>query len=82
MTEKELADTLKYSNRSEILVITHDFKLKVIVCPFKVVALYRIGILFQGQVVIVTQVKVTNQLITIYFINELPYYYYHFDIIL
>ena len=81
MTKRELADTLKYSNLSEILIITHDCKLRVILCPFKVIVLYEIGILFPGQVVVVTQVKVTDQLITIYLINELLYYYYHFDIV-
>ena len=82
MTNKQLADNLKYSYHSEILVITHDFKLKVIVCPFEVLVLYEIGNLFSGQVVIVTEIKVTRQLITVYIINELPFYYYHFDILL
>ena len=81
MTKKELAELLKYSSPKELWVITFNNFLKRLICPFKVKVLQDVGLLKRGQIVLVSQVKVTSELKTVYLINEQAYYYYHFDII-
>ena len=81
MTKKELAELLKYSSSKEIYVITYNNILKRLICPFRVRVLQDIGNLKKGQIVLVSEVKVTLELKTVFLINGQAYYYYHFDII-
>lgn len=81
MTKKELAELLKYSSPNELWVITFNNFLKRLICPFKVKVLQDVGLLKRGQIVLVTEVKVTTELKTVYMINGQAYYYYHFDVL-
>ena len=82
MNDKELAELLKYSSSKELYVVTWNNILKLLFCPFKVKANRNIGMLKKGQNVMVEEVKITMDLQTIYIINNLAYYYYHFEIVL
>jgi hypothetical protein len=81
MTKRELSDQLKYSSPKELWIITWNNILKRLFCPFRVRVLQDIGNLKKGQIVLVSEVKVTLELKTVFLINGQAYYYYHFDII-
>lgn len=81
MTKKELAELLKYSSSREIYVITWNNILKRLFCPFKVRVLQDVGLLKRGQIVLVSEVKVTLELKTVYIIDKEAYYYNYFEII-
>jgi hypothetical protein len=81
MTEKELADQLKYSSPKEIYVVTRNNRIVVLICPFKVLVLQNIGMLKKRQIVLVDEVKVTNELKTVFIIGNYAYYYYYFDFV-
>ncbi|MES2545501.1 MAG: hypothetical protein V4548_11490 [Bacteroidota bacterium] len=82
MTDKELAEQLKYSSPKEIYVITWNNRLVQLKCPFKVLVLHNIGLLKKGEVVFVKEVKVTNELKTVFVIKMGAYYYHYFDFII
>jgi hypothetical protein len=82
MSKNELANLLKNCSPRVIYVITRNNILKKIFCPFQVVVLSEVGVLFKNQVVWVELVKVTPELKTIYIINGSAYFYYHFDILI
>ena len=82
MNDKELAELLKYSSSKELYIVTWNNLLKLLFCPFKVKVHHDIGMLKKGQKVMVDEVKITMDLQTVYVINNVAYYYYHFDIIL
>lgn len=82
MDSNELAEQLKYSSSDCLLIVTWENQLKKIYTPFKVYVLITIGSLSKGEVVLVTQVKVTKRLIIIFIIDGNAYYYYHFDILI
>ncbi|QCX41098.1 hypothetical protein FF125_17385 [Aureibaculum algae] len=63
-------------------MVSYTNKLRCLVCPFKVKVIKPIGILKQKQIVYVSEVKITLELVTIYVIKGFAYYYYHFDIII
>ena len=81
MNEKDLAELLKYSNSKELYIVAYNGRIKLLICPFKVVVLSDVALLNKGQIVLVNEVKVTLELITVYIIDGVAYYYYHFDII-
>ena len=81
MTKKDLAELLKYSSPKELWVITWNNILKRIFCPFKVKVMQDVGLLKRGQIVLVSEVKVTLELKTVYVIDKEAYYYYHFEIL-
>lgn len=82
MDSNELAEQLKYSSSDCLLIVTWENQLKKLYTPFKVYVLITIGSLSKGEVVLVTQVKVTKRLIIIFIIDGNAYYYYHFDILI
>jgi hypothetical protein len=81
MDEKQLADLLRYSNSKQLYIVTWNNILKLLFCPFKVRLLLDVGNLKKGQVVWVDEVKITQELKTVYIINGQAYYYHYFDII-
>lgn len=81
MEDHELAGILQYSSPKELYVITYNNALKLLFCPFRVKVLSHVGLLCKGQLVWVTEVKVTTELKTIFIINGHAYHYYSFDII-
>jgi len=82
MIDKELAEQLEYSSSEWIYIVTWNNVLRQLLTPFKVAVISSVGELEIGQVVWVSQVKVTPQLKTVYIIKGKAYYYFHFDIII
>lgn len=81
MSEKELAEILKYSSPKALYIITWNSLLKQLFCPFKVVVKHQIGDLNQGQKVWVDGIKVTVELTTVYIVKGRAYFYHHFEIL-
>lgn len=81
MDDKELSKLLKYCSPRELYIVTWNNLLKLLFCPFKVSVLNNVGSLKRGQIVLVEEVKVTNDLKTVYVIRGVAYYYHHFDIL-
>jgi len=81
MTENELAEFLKYSNSKELYIVNIDNKLVCLKCPFMVVVLSDIDFLIKKEIVVVEQIKVTEDLITVYVIMDRNFFYYYFDIV-
>lgn len=82
MTKKELAEILKYSFSSEILVVTQKNKLHLVRCPFNVITIQPVGTIKEGEILMVNEVKVTRSVVTVYIIDNAAYYYHYFDIII
>jgi len=82
MNKKDLAEQLKYSSSEWIYVVAWNNLLKQLFTPFKVAVLRPIGPLAKGQIVLVEQVKVTSNLITVFIVDGSAYYFYHFDILI
>lgn len=82
MNDKELAFLLKYSSSKELYVVSWDNALKLLFCPFRVKVSRNIGFLKKEQIVLVEEVKVTQELQTVYIIKNIAYYYFHFEILL
>lgn len=80
MTNEEIAYMLKYSSPNSMLVIWKNGRLEELNCPFEVRVVKPIGLYKKNQVLTVSAIKVTNNLITVYIISGLAYHYYHFDI--
>ena len=81
MTKKDWAELLKYSSPREIYVITGNNILKRLFCPFRVKVLQDIGTLKKGQIVLVQEIKVTLELKTVFIIDNQPFFYHHFNIL-
>ena len=81
MNEKHLADLLKYSNSKQLYIVTWNNILKLLFCPFEVKLLLDVGSLKKGQIVWVDEVKITQELKTVYMIKGQAYYYHYFDIV-
>ena len=81
MMDKDLAEQLKYSSSDWIYIVTWNNLLKQLFTPFKVAVKASVGELEIGQIVWVSQVKVTPQIKTVYIIEGKAYYFFHFDII-
>jgi len=79
MDENELANQLMYSSPFEIFIVTWDNKLIKLICPFPVIAKHSVGLLKKNERVLVSEVKVTPELISIFIIENFAYYYYYFD---
>ncbi|MCL5127126.1 hypothetical protein [Algibacter sp. L4_22] len=82
MNKKILAEILKYSNPKIMYIVTYNNLLKALFCPFKVRVIHGVGELKWRQVVWVEEVKVTTDLKTVYVINGVSYFYYHFEILI
>lgn len=82
MEDHELADVLQYSSPKELYVITYYNILKLLLCPFRIKVLSDVGLLRKGQLVWVSQVKVTTELKTIFIINGNAYHYHSFEILI
>ena len=81
MNEKQLGYLLKYSSPNELYIVTWNNLLKLLITPFKVFVINDVGALKKGELVLVSEVKITMELKTVYIINGRAYYYHHFEII-
>ncbi len=81
MNDNELAELLKTSSPKKLYIVNGKGKLKEINCPFKVIVLVDIAKLKKGQTVWVDEIRVTYELVTVYFIQGQLFYYHYFNII-
>ena len=81
MTDYDIAELLKTSSPRTLYVIDKNGCLRQLRCPFRVVVLTDIAKLKRGQIVIVDEIKVTYELVTVYSIQGYLYYYFYFDIV-
>ncbi|SCY36526.1 hypothetical protein SAMN05192588_2502 [Nonlabens sp. Hel1_33_55] len=81
MTDEQIAKILKYSSPNTILIVAKTNRLVELICPFRVQVIKPIGLYSSNQILVVSSVKVTKDLITVYIISGLAYHYFHFDII-
>ena len=81
MMDKDLAEQLEHSSSDWMYIVTWNNLLKQLFTPFEVEVIRSVGELEIGQIVWVSQVKVTPQLKTVYIIEGKAYYFFHFDII-
>lgn len=82
MNNSLLAYLLKYSNPHSMLVVTSEDNLIEIKCPFKVKVIKVVDDLFENEIKQVTELKVSTNMKLVYIIEEKPFYYYYFDILL
>lgn len=73
---------LKYSSPYSILVVTKENKLIELNCPFKVVVIKNVKNMVIGEKKEVTIVKLATNKKLVYIIDNQPYFYYNFDIII
>lgn len=77
-----LEDFFKDFDESTLWVVNNEGRLVILVCPFLVRAMYRIGKYRRDDKVFVDAIKVTPELKTVFMIENKPYNYTHFDIII
>ena len=80
MNEKQLAEILRYSSPNELYIVTWNNLLKLLITPFKALVINDVGALKKGELVWVSEVKITMELRTVYIIKGKAYYYDHFEI--
>ena len=73
---------LKYSSPFSILVVTKDDKLIELKCPFKVEVIKNVKNMMISQIKEVTQVKLATNNKLVYIIEDKPYFYTYFTILL
>lgn len=72
---------LKYSSPFSILVVTHENHLMELRCPFKVEVVKNVKNMMTSQIKEVTQVKLSTNNKLVYIIEDKPYFYYYFSIL-
>ncbi|MGO3156356.1 hypothetical protein [Mesonia sp.] len=82
MNKQELAELLKYSSPKQLYVVTWNNLLQLLSCPFKVQVKHAIGDLKQSETAWVDEVKITQDLTTVFVIKGRAYFYYHFEILI
>lgn len=73
---------LKYSSPYSILVVTAANKLTEVRCPFEVKVIKEVNNHFIGQTLKVTKVKLSTNNKLVYIIEDKPYFYSYFAILL
>jgi hypothetical protein len=73
---------LRYSSPFSILVVTHKDQLIELKCPFKVEVIKNVKNMMVSQIKDVTQVKLSTNNKLVYIIEDKPYFYYYFTILL
>ena len=82
MNEKVFAFLLKYSSPFSILIVTEANKLVELKCPFNVRVIQSVGDLRLDEIKVVTKVKIASNFKLVYIVDETPFYYHYFDILL
>lgn len=85
MDEKDrkryIQELLKYIKTDSILIINTVGHLKRLWCPFKVLVIVDVHPLQKGQEKAVFAVKVADNLVDVYIIEERAFYHYNFRIL-
>lgn len=79
---RKFAELLRYSSPMSIMVVTWNNRLKELACPFEVEVLEGVGNLSKGAILKVERVKISASYITVFIIDDNPYYYKHFSILI
>jgi hypothetical protein len=82
MNANEYGFLLRYSSPYSILVVTFENKLIELECPFRVSVIKSVNKMMRSQIKEVTQVKLSTNGKIVYIIDDEPYYYNHFTIII
>ena len=82
MNKKDLAELLRYSNPYSILVVTYENRIIELCCPFWVQVKFGVGDLNEGDKVQVDMVKLSFELKTVFVIKGVPFYFWHFSILI
>ncbi len=82
MNANDYGFLLRYSSPYSILVVTFDNRLIELACPFKVEVIKAINNMMVSQIKEVAQVKLSTNGKIVYMIDDEPYYYNHFTIVL
>jgi hypothetical protein len=82
MNANEYGFLLRYSSSNSILVVTFDNRLIELACPFDVEVIKGINNMIVSQIKEVTQVKLSTNGKIVYIIDNEPYYYNLFTILL
>lgn len=82
MKNSELVELLRYSTPWSIWVVTFENKLIELKCPFMVLAIRNIGNVAKEDICEVAYIKISTNLKIVYMINKVPYFYYHFEILI
>lgn len=82
MNTKDYQSLLKYSSSSSILIITHKGQLKELNCPFKIKVIRNVQNLMKGEIKDVIQVKLATNNMFVYIIEDKPYFYHYFSILI
>jgi hypothetical protein len=82
MNANEYGFLLRYSSSHSILVVSFDNRLIELACPFKVEVIKAINNMMVSQIKEVTQVKLSTNGKIVYIIEDEPYYYSLFTILL
>jgi hypothetical protein len=82
MNANEYGFLLRYSSSNSILVVTFENKLIELKCPFRVSVVKSVNKMMVKQIKEVTQVKLSTNGKIVYIIEDEPYYYNHFTIVL
>tara|TARA_R110002124_G_scaffold231813_1_gene397038 strand:- start:292 stop:540 length:249 start_codon:yes stop_codon:yes gene_type:complete len=72
---------LKYSSPFSILVVTREDRIMELKCPFKVEVIKNVKNMMLSQVKEVAQVKLSTNNKLVYIIEDKPYFYYYFSIL-
>jgi hypothetical protein len=82
MNANEYGFLLRYSSPYSILVVTFENKLIELECPLRVSVIKSVNKMMRSQIKEVTQVKLSTNGKIVYIIDDEPYYYNHFTIII
>ena len=78
--KKYIQEIFKYCTTESILIIDQKGCLTRLRCPFKIIAIVDVQPLKKGQERAVIAVKVAENLIDVYIIEEKAFYHYNFKI--
>jgi hypothetical protein len=81
MSNKELIELLKYCSPHIIYVVNGQNRIIKLNTPFKLRVLQDIGSLHKNQLVLCTELKITNEGRIVFCIDGKNYHTYHFDIL-
>ena len=79
--KRYIQEIFKYCTTDSILVIDQNGQLRRLVCPFMVLVIVDVRPLKKGQEKAVIAVKVAENLVDVYVIEEKAFYHYNFRII-
>ncbi len=82
MDSNAYAFLLKYSTPHSILVVTAEDKLIELNCPFKVVVIKNVKNMMISEIKEVSQVKLATNNKLVYIIEDKPYFYNYFTILI